>query len=425
MRYQQPRSGGVAKGKPITRGLVFANSGAGTANALNSRVGTIVSGPISSAVGRYGVANSMNAAEGFRGATSIVKSAGFDCTLFVVFKSSNLAGGDDRLLSIGDSASDGGFSMRMTSSGDIGVVKGIVLDIPLTGSTSLVVSKWYAIAITYKHATGAIVCYIQDLETGVFRVDGTGTNTSAWAGDGADTNWTVLVKEFNGNLGRHGDYGPSATFSRQLSAFEARSLCDNPWQLFAPERAIRSIVGTGGPAAYTLTASAGSYALTGAAAILTFVGLPGTAIYPPIAGLPMLGALGSNAAPGTNYTLTAAAGAYALTGLAANLVYTPIGGTIYTISPSGGIVFSGAVSIAHTRVVTTSGTIVFSGQGSITHTRAILPSGTLTFTGASVISKTRVMSPTGTLVFSGTAPIINPAAPTVSGTIRTLTGMGL
>lgn len=56
-------------------------------------------------------------------------------------------------------------------------------------------------------------------------------------------------------------------WSRALSQNEHRSLWGNPWQIFVPQRGIVFSFPSGG-GAYTITADAGSYALTGQAATL-------------------------------------------------------------------------------------------------------------------------------------------------------------
>lgn len=105
--------------------------------------------------------------------------------------------------------------------------------------------------------------------------------------------------------------GLTLVFERALSDAEIAALSANPWQLFRPQS--RSVYflpadGGGGATAYSLTADAGSYALSGQPATLS---------------------------PLFKYTLAASAGAYSYSGLDAVLAYMPGSGS-YTLTADAG-----------------------------------------------------------------------------------------
>lgn len=104
-----------------------------------------------------------------------------------------------------------------------------------------------------------------------------------------------------------------------------------------------------------------------------------------------------------------------------------------TITPSGGIVFSGAVALIRGRVFPSSGGVVFGGTAALeTHSasrtipvsggvvfggaapmtfasgnsRTIIPSGGVTFGGAAALIKGRVLSVSGGVTFGGTAALV-------------------
>lgn len=84
------------------------------------------------------------------------------------------------------------------------------------------------------------------------------------------------------------------------------------------------------------------------------------------------------------------------------------GGATYTITPSGGVTFSGAVILLRERFQPVSGGIVFSGAVTFIKTRAIVASGQVTFGGTAPItftgSATYIIIPSGGVVFSGAVP---------------------
>lgn len=119
------------------------------------------------------------------------------------------------------------------------------------------------------------------------------------------------------------------------------------------------------------------------------------------------------------------------------------GPTEYTITPSGGVVFSGEPNVARERVfsvsggvsfggtadavlnknyiISPSGGIVFGGAPNILRERAIVPSGGIVFSGAAAFGYERILSPSGGAIFGGTGNIT--FEPT-SGTTYTITPSG-
>lgn len=89
-----------------------------------------------------------------------------------------------------------------------------------------------------------------------------------------------------------------------------------------------------------------------------------------------------------------------------NTLYFPADGVIYTISPTGGIVFSGTVEIDRTRTFDVSGGIAFSGTVTTEHVKTFLPTGGIEFTGNPLQIKTNVYDVTGSIVFGGTGSLI-------------------
>jgi len=89
------------------------------------------------------------------------------------------------------------------------------------------------------------------------------------------------------------------------------------------------------------------------------------------------------------------------------------GGITYTITPSGGIVFSGAVPLLRTRAQIPSGGITFSGVATLLRTRAQIPTGGTVFSGTAPITfvpaaggTTYTITPSGGIAFSGTVPLL-------------------
>jgi len=87
-------------------------------------------------------------------------------------------------------------------------------------------------------------------------------------------------------------------------------------------------------------------------------------------------------------------------------------GTSYTISPSGGITFTGSGTEVNTKILDVSGGVAFAGTGSITFagggtTHTIIPSGGITFGGTGTEIDSKVFIPTGGFTFGGTATIVD------------------
>lgn len=125
-------------------------------------------------------------------------------------------------------------------------------------------------------------------------------------------------------------------WSRALSQNEHRSLWGNPWQIFVPQRGIVFSFPSGG-GAYTITADAGSYALTGqAATLLRSYAVTGDYGSYALAGqaatllrsFSLDGAYGTYTVAGQQATLSrsyaveAAAGSYATDGQAATILFS-------------------------------------------------------------------------------------------------------
>ncbi len=122
------------------------------------------------------------------------------------------------------------------------------------------------------------------------------------------------------------------------------------------------------------------------------------------------------------------------------------GGTTYTITPSGGVTFSGTIPTIRERQQVVSGQVTFGGTapidftGSATYTiipsggfvlsgspaqiheRAIFPAGGVVFSGAPAQIHEKVLVPSGRVTFSGSAAIIFiPAGGVVSNQLNRIT----
>lgn len=116
-----------------------------------------------------------------------------------------------------------------------------------------------------------------------------------------------------GNQRRVGIYC-GYVWTRRLTPSEIKSLTDNPWQIFRPQRLFVPVQAT---AALTLTANAGAYAVTGQAASLYY-----NRDLRPIAGA--YAVTGQSANLFYNRDLRLNAGAYAISGQSADLNYARI-----------------------------------------------------------------------------------------------------
>lgn len=129
--------------------------------------------------------------------------------------------------------------------------------------------------------------------------------------------------------------------------------------------------------------------------------------------------------------------------LGTSYTYAASGPTEYTITPSGGVVFSGEPNVTREKVfsvsggvsfggtadavlnknyiISPSGGIVFGGAPNVLRERAIVPSGGIVFSGAAAFGYERILSPSGGAIFGGTGNIT--FEPT-SGTTYTITPSG-
>lgn len=128
------------------------------------------------------------------------------------------------------------------------------------------------------------------------------------------------------------------------------------------------------------------------------------------------------------------------------------GGTVYTITPSGGVALSGTVASRRTRVDIPSGGVVLAGTAAITfipatggvvynitplggfslagtvflaRTRIDVPSGGFVLSGTVAARRTRVDVPSGGVVFAGTAPQIRTRVDMISGGVVFLGNAGI
>jgi hypothetical protein len=88
-------------------------------------------------------------------------------------------------------------------------------------------------------------------------------------------------------------------------------------------------------------------------------------------------------------------------------------GTTYTITPSGGVVFSGTATETNRKVIAPSGGVSFAGSGNITFdtggftTYTIDPSGGVVFAGSGLGSRRKVIIPSGGVILSGSGNEVN------------------
>lgn len=95
----------------------------------------------------------------------------------------------------------------------------------------------------------------------------------------------------------------------------------------------------------------------------------------------------------------------------ASFYYTPsgVGPNIYTITPSGGVVFSGTNTLRRERRFVPSGGLSFSGTVALRRERSFIPSGGVNFGGTAPISfntpNIYTINPSGGFTFSGTVAL--------------------
>lgn len=86
-----------------------------------------------------------------------------------------------------------------------------------------------------------------------------------------------------------------------------------------------------------------------------------------------------------------------------NTTFEPVSGTTYTITPSGGISFSGASEFVREKSIVPTGGIVFSGDNVLQREKVIAPSGGIDFSGSANFGGDHVIAPNGGIIFGGSA----------------------
>ena len=187
-------------------------------------------------------------------------------------------------------------------------------------------NKWTHLVGTFNGAA------IQTYANGVL-VNSTATTASL--SSASPVNWA-----FGSNSSRNLFSGmlisDARIYSRALSADEVRTSYENPWDIYRPRQRSYFYAGisAGGPT-YTLTADAGSFALTGIDA-----GLQASRLLTADAG--SFATTGIDAGIVASRMIAADAGQFVLTGIDADLTYSGAVGPTYTLSCDGGsFAFSG------------------------------------------------------------------------------------
>lgn len=249
---------------------------------------------------------------------------------------------------------NGGYAYRCTptfSAGDL-------LVIGFTKGTGAATAQFY---INGAPITTTQVAFVAD----------TGTPAAAapmWLGDDVES---ASGRRLNGRIALH-----SHSLAR-FSASTMRELATSPWQLFAPRaQRIFAPITVGG--AYSITAQAGSYALTGQSSTITrsrlLTASAGSYAY-----------TGQQATVSRNRQLTASAGAYALAGQSATLtksrlIVASAGAYTYTGQSATLTYVGSAVNYSLTAL---AGSYALSGQSAtLTKSRVINASaGSYSLTG--------------------------------------------
>lgn len=81
------------------------------------------------------------------------------------------------------------------------------------------------------------------------------------------------------------------------------------------------------------------------------------------------------------------------------------GSSSRTITPAGGVNFTGAVDFIRTRVQAPSGAILFGGAAALARTKVFDPTGGVTLSGDATPSRGRAVGPSGGVLFSGGSAI--------------------
>lgn len=201
-----------------------------------------------------------------------------------------------------------------------------------------------------------------------------------------------------------GDYGLVLLFGRVLSAVEHAMLAADPWGLLDQGDEAAPLVvdfGGGGPVVYTMTASGGSFALTGQAAALR-------AQRRLLAAQGSLALTGQAAALRAQRRVTAAQGSFALTGQAAALrAQRRIVAGQGTFSLSG----QAAILSLFRRLTAGAGTLALTGQAAALRAQHQMPAavGTFALTGqpAALRAQHQLLASQGSFALTGQAAILS------------------
>lgn len=227
---------------------------------------------------------------------------------------------------------------------------------------------------------GSMSCYLVGKKSGAGLAYKNGTKltvttsgTLAGAPAGSSDSIRIGGDSGNGSFSFSADLVLVAIWNRLLSDSEAAQVTRNPWVLFEPQR----FYFKGSPGgAFTLTADAGSFTLSGQDATLSK-----SRILAADAGSFTLS--GQDAALSRSYNVDGGAGAFTLTGQDATLTYTPAGS--YTlVADAGAFTLTGQdATLLKTRILTAdAGSFSLSGQ-----------SATLTWSGEPIVSTPREPQP--------------------------------
>lgn len=223
--------------------------------------------------------------------------------------------------------------------------------------------------------------------------------------------WTSLgITSVNGvspNLANTRTYDKSLVLTRfwnrrLLSEQDFLSLYQNPWQIYSPRTRDKWITPTiSGGATYTLTASTGTFTLTGNSTALT-------AQRKIVSSVGTFTLTGNATGLSAGRKLTASVGTFTLTGNSATLTYTPSGGYTYTLSAatrSFSLTGNATLFKVSRKLPLSVGTFTLSGISTgLTAGRKITASvGSFTLTGISnALKAQRVIGmDTGSFVLTG------------------------
>ena len=376
---------GLNTANPLTRGLcaVFVPS-MGLRNVVNGTFAT-KSGSIDTVTGG-GRSWIMSATTDI--VSSVVpalESTSKDLTFFWMGPT-NLSAGPtaSRIFHYGSSLFGAGMFVTGTTSNALSVTIGNGTAVAGTGAVtnyldSVSKSRY---GVTWNEAAGKAGAY----KNGAFVEDITvAANRSA--ATGGENLWLLNRDTANRPIGVGNGFSIFLAWNRALTAQEHAMIGANPWQIFQPlPSTLFAPAAAGG--AYTLTADAGSYSLSGqdAALVKSRIVVADAGSYA-LAGQDaallksklVTGDAGSYALAGQDATLvrnrvvTADPGAYTIAGQDATLTYTPVGSTYTLTCDAGSYALAGQdAALIRGRVVTAdAGAYSISGQDA-----------TLTYSGA-------------------------------------------